>query len=142
MDETDLRGEHANLIKILLRKRGDIAFHITELERQGEGVRADLAHIDAVIRLFAPDIAPDAMPERLRHPRRLNYFAHGEITRRVYDMMRGGGTVAAIDVAKQAIEEKSLSFEDRPGAPSALKRSSIISVSLWVAVLPRPWHAG
>jgi predicted transcriptional regulator len=113
MDTPDLRGEHANLVKTLLRKRRDIAFHITEIERQAEAVRADLVHIDAVIRMFAPDIAPDVLPERQRHPRRLDYFAHGEITRRVYDMLRGGGTVAAIDVAKQAIEEKGLSFEDR-----------------------------
>jgi predicted transcriptional regulator len=113
MDTPDLRGEHANLVKTLLRKRRDIAFHVTEIERQAEAVRADLVHIDAVIRMFAPDIAPDALPKRERHPRRLDYFAHGEITRRIYDMMRGGGTVAAIAVAKRAIEEKGLSFEDR-----------------------------
>lgn len=113
MDETDLRGEHANLVKTLLRKRRDIAFHITELERQVEAVRADLVHIDAVIRLFAPDIPPDALPKRERHPRRLDYFSHGEITRRVYDMLREGDSVAAIDVAKRAMEEKGLSIEDR-----------------------------
>lgn len=113
MDETDLRGEHANLVKTLLRKRRDVAFHITELERQVEAVRADLVHLDSVIRMFAPELAPDVLPKRERHPRRLDYFAHGEITRRVYDMLRGGGTVQAIDVARRAMEEKGLSLEDR-----------------------------
>ncbi len=113
MGELELRGQHANLIKTLLRKRRDIAFHITELERQAEAVRADLIHLDAVIRIFAPDLPPDVLPERQRHPRRLDYFAHGEITRRVLDMLRPGGTIQAIDIAKQAIEEKGFSFEDR-----------------------------
>lgn len=74
-----------------------MAFHITELEQQTEAARADLIHLDAVIRLFAPELAPDALPARQRHPRRLDYFAHGEIARRVLDMLRVGGTVAAID---------------------------------------------
>jgi hypothetical protein len=64
--------------------------------------------------MFAPDLPSDASPERRRHPRRLDYFAHGEITRRVLEMLRVGGTIQAIDVAKQAMEEKGLSFEDRP----------------------------
>lgn len=113
MDKPDLRGQYANLIKTLLRKGRDVAFHITELEQQAEAARADLIHLDAVIRLFAPEVEPDALPARQRHPRRLDYFAHCEITRRVLDMLQIGGTVLAIDVAKNAIEDKGLSFEDR-----------------------------
>ena len=113
MDETDLRGEHANLIKTLLRKRRDVAFHITELESEVETTRADLAHLDAVIRMFAPDIPPNLLPKRLHRPRQLHCFAHGEITRRVYDMLRGGNTIQAIDVARRAMEEKELPLGDK-----------------------------
>ena len=133
MDETDLRGEHANLVKTLLRKRRDIAFHITELERQVESVRADLVHIDAVIRMFAPDLAPDVLPSRLRHPRRLDYFAHGEITRRVYDLLRGGGTIAAIDVAQRAMEEKGLNSRIAASVPSSAAGSRCNSATCAVS---------
>jgi hypothetical protein len=109
----ELRGQHANLVKTLLRKRRDVEFRIGEIEREAEAMRADLMHLDAVIRIFAPDIEPAALPPRLRHPRRLEYFSHGEITRRILDMLRVGGTVATIDVAKKAMEDKELSFEDR-----------------------------
>ena len=71
-DKPHLRGQYANLIKTLLRKRRDVAFHITELEQQAEAARADLIHLDAVIRLFAPEVEPDALPARQRHPRRLD----------------------------------------------------------------------
>jgi hypothetical protein len=75
--------------------------------------RRNLIHLDAVIGMFAPDIAPDALPERERHVRRLNYFAHGEITRRALYAPRVGGNVTALDIAKQAMADKGLSFEDR-----------------------------
>jgi hypothetical protein len=38
----------------LVRKRRDVAFEISELERATAAKRQDLIHIDAVIRLFAP----------------------------------------------------------------------------------------
>jgi hypothetical protein len=112
-DELHLSGENANVIHALLRKRRDLSFQIAAIEKQAEAARAVLIHLDVVIRMFAPDLAPDALPERERHVRRLNYFSHGEITRRALDMLRVGGTATALDIAKRAMEEKGLSFEDR-----------------------------
>jgi hypothetical protein len=65
-------------------------------------------HLDAVIRIFA-----GRAPERQRHPHRRDYFAHGEISRRGFDMLRVGGTATMIDIARKAMEDKGLSFEDR-----------------------------
>jgi hypothetical protein len=112
-DELHIRGENANVIHALLRKRRDLSFQIAEIEKQAETARADLIHVDAVIRMFAPDIAPDALPERQRHVRRLNYFAHGEISRRALNMLRAGGTVTTLDIANRAMEEKELPLGDR-----------------------------
>jgi hypothetical protein len=123
--ELRLRGENANVVRALLRKRRDLSFQIEEIERQAEAARADLIHLDAVIRLFAPDIAPDALPERERHVRRLSYFAHGEITRRALDALRVGGTVTALDIAKQAMADKGLSFEDRKVRTEFCRRISM-----------------
>jgi len=80
-------------------------------ERQAEARRAALVHIDAVIRLFAPYIAPD-LPERQRRPQRFDYFKRGEIIRRCLNPIRAGSTVLAIDIAREAMADRVLSFED------------------------------
>jgi hypothetical protein len=95
----------------LVRKRRDIAFEVADLERATEAKRQELIHIDAVIRLFAPELEPENIPERHRKPRRLAYFAHGEISRRCFDMLRSGQTLAAIDLARQAMADKELNFD-------------------------------
>ena len=108
-----MSGKPKNVVVLaaLIQKRRDTAFQITQMERDIETVRADLVHLDAVIRLFAPDVSPEDIPTPTRKPRQLAYFSHGEITRRVLDMLRVGGTVQAIDIAKRAMEDKGLSFE-------------------------------
>lgn len=114
MGELAKPGEHRVAVAALVRLRSDTAFRVTELEKQTEAARADLVHIDAVIRMLAPQLDPDDIPGRQRRPRRLDYFAHGEITRRILDLLREHETVAAVDVARQALADKGLSFEDRP----------------------------
>jgi len=103
--------EHPIVVAALSRKRADIAFEIGELERDAEAKRQELIHIDAVIRMFAPDLNPEDGPVRVRRPRRLDYFAHGEITRRCLDMLRGGDTLLASDIAREAMTDKGLSFD-------------------------------
>lgn len=114
MGELAKPGEHRVAVAALVRLRADTAFRVNELEKQTEAARADLVHIDAVIRMLAPQLDPDDIPERQRRPRRLEYFAHGELTRRILDAARENETVAAVDVARQALADKGLSFEDRP----------------------------
>ena len=99
------------VLAALIKKRRETAFHVTELERETETVRSDLVHIDAVIRLFAPDVSLEDIPPQTRKPRQLAYFAHGEITRRALDMLRKGGTVTSLDIAKQAMADKGFSFD-------------------------------
>jgi len=108
-----MSGKPKNVIVLdaLIKKRRETAFRITEMERETETVRANLVHLDAVIRLFAPNVSPEQIPPQTRRPRQLAYFAHGEITRRALDMLRAGGTVKAVDIAKQAMTDKGFSFE-------------------------------
>jgi hypothetical protein len=104
--------ENKYVVAALIRLRRDTAFRIVEMEKQTEAVRADLVHIDAVLRMFAPELDLDTLPMRLYRPKRLDYFSHGEITRRVFDCLREkGGEIAAIDVVRQAMVDKGLSFE-------------------------------
>lgn len=115
MGELAKPEEHRVAVAALVRLRADTAFRVADLEKQTEAARANLVHIDAVIRMLAPQLNPDELPERQRRPRRLEYFAHGEITRRVLDTLREmGGPIQAVDVARRALADKGLSFEDRP----------------------------
>jgi uncharacterized membrane protein len=114
MGELAKPGENRVAVAALVRLRRDVAFQLAEIEKTTERVRADLVHIDAVIRMLAPGLDIDELPERQRRPRRLEYFAHGEITRRILDLLRDNETIAAVDVARRALADKGLSFEDRP----------------------------
>jgi hypothetical protein len=51
---------------------------------------------------------------RHRRPTKSPYFAHGELTKRIYDAMRTGGTIASIDVASAAMRDKGLDPDNDP----------------------------
>lgn len=94
----------------LIAKRGDILFEIGEAEKHIERLRAELVHLDIVLRMFRPEVEIDALPARHRRPTKSPYFGHGEITQRVYDAIRenAGGTITSIDVALAAMRAKGL----------------------------------
>jgi hypothetical protein len=50
-------------------------------------------------------------PVRVRRPRRLYYFSHVEMSRRCFDMLRGGDTLPAADIARQAMTDKGLNYD-------------------------------
>lgn len=49
--------------------------------------RADLAHLDATMRLFDPDIQPHELPPQQRRSHSA-WFRHGECLRLIYDELR------------------------------------------------------
>jgi hypothetical protein len=77
-----------NPLSALMQRRADIAGEIIELEAKTEGKRVDLVHLDCSIRMFDPEIDPEGIPSRQRFPRRSQYFAHGEVTRIIYGVLR------------------------------------------------------
>jgi hypothetical protein len=100
--------EHVIAASALIRKRADIIFEIGEAEKRAEQLRTDLVHIEAVLRMFRPDIQLDALPVRHRRPSKSPYFAHGELTQRIFDALRKHGTAAVGDVVTEAMQEKGL----------------------------------
>jgi hypothetical protein len=73
-----------------------------------------LVHLDATLRLFAPDYDPDAIrPKRVIPPRSL-YLQMGEISDRCRDALRraNGEPVSSHDIAIAAMEEKGLDVMD------------------------------
>ena len=68
-------------------KRSELSGIIADLERRINQHRAHLLHVDAVLRLFAPDIEPETIrPKAVR--RRNEWFRPGELARMVLDILR------------------------------------------------------
>jgi hypothetical protein len=84
------------------------------LEKRVDQLRTELVHLDAVLRMFRPDFAAEALPVRHRRPTKSPYFAHGELTKRIYDAMRTSDTVTSFEVAAQAMREKGLDPSSDP----------------------------
>jgi hypothetical protein len=76
-----------HVIGALRNKRAELAGMLRQLEQQLGQQRANLAHLDATMRLFDPDIRPkDIRPKRQRA--RNVWFRPGECLRLIYDELR------------------------------------------------------
>ena len=64
--------------------------------------------------MFRPDFKSEGLPVRHRRPTKSPYFAHGELTKRIYDAMRISGSVASIKIAIAAMREKGLDPDNDP----------------------------
>jgi hypothetical protein len=107
-----MTGKH--VVSALRLKRAEISGHIHDLEKRIARQRANLANLDATIKLFSPGTNPDAIPPK-RAYRRTRYFAAGELSRLCLDALRkaDGKPIAAGEIAKAAISEKGLPAERR-----------------------------
>jgi hypothetical protein len=105
---------NALLINALIRKRSEILASIMELERQANQFCADLAHVDATLRMLDPELEIETLPVRGPRPKRSKYFAHGEISRRCLETLRdapGGGWLSGDDIAVRAMRDRNLDPE-------------------------------
>ena len=69
-----------HVVSGLIAKRAELAGLIDQLQRQLDQYRADLTHIDGVLRVLASDLDPEAIrPKRIY--RRNRYFARNELSR-------------------------------------------------------------
>ncbi len=74
--------------KILTTKRAELTSIILDLEHRLSQHRADLAHIDATLRVFDPAYMPRRVRNGISRYPRSDYFEHGEITRRTLAFLR------------------------------------------------------
>jgi hypothetical protein len=76
-----------HVVSALMAKRSEVAGAIADLEHRAAQQRADLVHVDAVLRLYAPELEPDCIrPRPVR--RRNGWFKPGELVRIVLDILR------------------------------------------------------
>jgi len=104
----------SHVVSALVNKRAEIAGMITRTEQQLGQFRADLVHLDATIRLFAPEIEPKTIPAKRIRQSDL-WFEQGELSRRVLDALRRAGEpIRAPDLVRAVMIDKGLDPADRP----------------------------
>src|SRR6478672_10544190 len=102
-----------HVISALREKRALVAGLIERLERKLEQHRADLTHIDGVLRLFQPDRDPGEIKPKQPYARRTRYFARNELARLCMDALRAAdGLIATDEIAGRVIEAKGFDAAD------------------------------
>jgi hypothetical protein len=76
-----------HVIAALRRKRSELGGVVSQLEQRLVKHRADLAHLDATMRLFDPDIRPQEIRPRQQRAHNV-WFRPGECLRLIYDELR------------------------------------------------------
>ena len=103
----------SHVVSALVSKRAEIAGLIARAQQQISQFRADLAHVDATIRLFAPAMEPETIPaKRIRQSD--PWFERGELSRRVLDALRrAGAPIRAPDLVRAVMIDTGLDPADR-----------------------------
>jgi hypothetical protein len=103
-----------HVISALREKRALVAGLIEKLERKLEQHRADLTHIDGVLRLFQPDRDPGDIKPKRTYARRTRYFARNELSRLTMDALRAadGALMTTDEIAVRVIEAKGFDAAD------------------------------
>jgi hypothetical protein len=103
-----------HVISALREKRALVAGVIGKLERKLEQHRADLTHIDGVLRLFQPEHDPASIKPKRTYARRTRYFARNELSRICMDTLRAadGALLTTDDIAGRIIAAKGFDAAD------------------------------
>jgi hypothetical protein len=101
-----------HVISALSNKRAELAGLVSQLERQLAQQQANLAHLDATMRLFNPDIQPSRI--RPKQPRaRSVWFRPGECLRLIYDELREAAQpMTTRQLAERIIRVRALPMAD------------------------------
>jgi hypothetical protein len=101
-----------HVIGALRNKRAELAGMLRQLEQQLAQQRANLAHLDATMQLFDPDIRPKDI--RPKQPRARNaWFRPGECLRLIYDQLREATQpVTTRELAEQIMRAKAIPAAD------------------------------
>jgi hypothetical protein len=103
-----------HVVSALRLKRAEISGHIHDLEKRIGRQRANLANLDATIKLFSPGTNPDDIPPK-RAYRRTRYFARNELSRLTQDALRtASGPLTSAEIAAAVMQAKGMPPDDAP----------------------------
>ena len=116
-----------HVVSGLIEKRRELVGIIDQLQRQLDQHRADLMHIDGVLRFLASDLDPETIRPK-RAYRRNRYFARNELSRLCLGVLRTatGEPLSAHDIAGRVIAAKD--FEPEDAVLSAAIREQVGSI--------------
>jgi len=98
------------VVSSLIRKRSELAGLVDAKRGELNSILKDLDHIDAVIRLFAPEKVPELLPVKRRASDRT--FARHELTRRIFAILREAGKpMTARQITERIVEDKGTDVE-------------------------------
>jgi hypothetical protein len=102
----------SQIISTLRDKRLEVADTIERLERQADQYRVDLAHLEATMRLFDPNIEPETL--KTATPRGRNeWFRPGECRRRIHDVLRdAAGPMTTREIVEGVMAAKKMPNDD------------------------------
>ena len=107
-------------LEALKRKRAEITGEIARCHASLSKLSDDLEHIDATIRLFAPDfVAESILPKVFTPPK--SWSKRGEMSRAVLSILRvAKGPQTAREIAAQIVAQRGL--ENDPGILNVMAR--------------------
>src|SRR3954453_7621159 len=107
-----------HVVAALRDKRAELSGAIVDLEKSIGQHRADLLHVDAVLRLFAPEFEPATIPPRaVRRPN--SWLKPGELARLVLDVLRTAPAALTVrEITGQVMERHGLDPQDTRTGPS------------------------
>jgi hypothetical protein len=101
-----------HVVSALRNKRAELAGTVRQLEQQLAQQVANLAHLDATMRLFDPDIRPQEIRPKQQRARSA-WFRQGECLRLIYDQLRDAPRpVATRELAERIMRTKAIPAGD------------------------------
>src|SRR6187551_692853 len=103
----------------LIRKRAEMAGEVEATQQRLHQMRADLAHLDAAIRIMSPDTDPEAIRPKKPSRNGCDWFGRGELARMVLDVLREAqGPLTSMEIARAVLTAKGM----EPGDVTTLRR--------------------
>lgn len=131
-----------HVMDALREKRSELNGIMSRLEQQLAQHRGSLAHLDATMRLFDPDLLPrDTDPSLQRG--RVSWFGPGECRRLIYDVLRDAPQpLATRELAERVMAAKGIPAVDDHRTRALIQKTVLASLSRAKSTVERTEVAG
>ena len=131
-----------HVMDALREKRSELSGVVSRLEQQLAQHRGSLAHLDATMRLFDPDLLSqdtDLVPQR----RRVSWFGPGECRRLIHDVLRDAPQpLATRELAERVMAVKGIPAVDDHRTRALIQKTVLASLSRANGTIERTEVAG